>query len=359
MSNRDFTWKMIPAAQLQLDAGLAEEWNRLNASRGDLPFLDAKTIAIALECFGSGNERLAVGTMGNRNVAMVVLSPIGRFRWQTFQPSQIPLGAFVADANVEIEELVQGLSRGALDACVQVSLTQIDPRLASRKTDSETTRRSDYIETGWIDIAGTFDDYWGLRGKNLRQNMRKQRNKLDSEGIAGRMLKFQAHEDMADAIVRYGRLESAGWKAASGTAIHADNEQGRFYTEFMKYAASKGEAVVYEYHFGDRPVASNLCVGRAGTLVILKTTYDESVHPFSPAFLLLQDVLEEMHSDGRWKRVEFYGRMMEWHTRWTDNKRTLYHLTCYRWPLLKWAVEKLRDRRQPATELAAAGQPEA
>ena len=41
--------------------------------------------------------------------------------------------------------------------------------------------------------------------------------------------------------------------------------------------------------------------------------------------------------------VEFYGKLMEWHTRWTDHVRTLYHINYYRWPWLS-TVQQLASR---------------
>jgi len=45
--------------------------------------------------------------------------------------------------------------------------------------------------------------------------------------------------------------------------------------------------------------------------------------------------LQTMFGEGTIRRIEYYGRLMDWHTKLTDRKRTLYHLTAYRWPLVK------------------------
>jgi len=29
-------------------------------------------------------------------------------------------------------------------------------------------------------------------------------------------------------------------------------------------------------------------------------------------------------------RIEFYGKVMDWHTKWSDEIRTLYHVNAYR-----------------------------
>ena len=337
-------WEIRAASDIVRDLPVTQAWDGLNAEGANLPFLDARAVGAALEIFGKGTEKLLIGLAGKQPVVMIIACPTGHFRWRTFQPSQIPLGAWVGKAGGDLSALAHAICTQALPYCGAFSFTQVDPLFLERPEDDSTSRTVDYIDTGWIDLSVSFDEYWSSRGKNLRQNMRKQRNKLQADGITGRMIRYLDPKEMAGLITRYGALESAGWKADSGTAIRADNAQGRFYAKLLTEAAAQGEASAYEYYFDDRLVTVDFCLCRSGTITILKTTYDESVHPYSPAFLLLQDVLEEMHREQKWTRVEFYGRMMEWHTRWTDKKRTLYHLTVYRWPWLK-KLASLRKRR--------------
>jgi hypothetical protein len=90
----------------------------------------------------------------------------------------------------------------------------------------------------------------------------------------------------------------------------------------------------------------DLCIEGGPSLVILKTAYDESIKSLSPAFLMRQDQFRQLFDEGRLRQVEFFGRVMEWHTRWTDRSRTLYHLTAYRWPLLQTIHEYLQQVRQ-------------
>ena len=347
-------WQRLPAAALLTDGALQAEWNRLNAARRDLPFMTATAVNAALKAFGEGGEALAIARRDGQVRAMLLLTPEGRRGWRTFQPSQLPLGAWVAEAELPTQALADSLQRGPLGLCPVLSFTQVDPWLAPREEDGASSTRADYIETGWIDIAGSFDDYWAQRGKNLRQNMRKQRSKLAAEGVVVTLRSLTDAADMAGAIARYGALESAGWKASQGTAIHLDNAQGRFYRELLETAAAEGGALVHECLFDERTVAINLCVRRGDTLVVLKTTYDESIQNLSPAFLLNQDAVKAVFDEGRIRRLEYYGRLMDWHTKWTDNKRVLYHLTSYRWPLLKrFAAHRARSRSAPEPEPAA------
>jgi hypothetical protein len=337
-------WTKFAASALARDNSLAREWDRLNAACQDLPFMTAASVATALHCFGSGAEQLFVARRQGQAVAMLVLVR-QREQWITFQPSQLPLGACVMDPALSLEEVTGSLMHGPLGLVLVLSLTQLDPWLLPRPQQDDAVRCTDYIATAWIDVQGSFEAYWNARGKNLRQNMRKQRNKLAAEGIACTTRRLTDVADMAAAVERYGRLESAGWKSGKGTAVRNDNNQGQFYRELLEAAARCGEAVVYEGLFGEQTVAMNLCLRRNGTLVILKTAYDESIQGgYSPAFLLHQDLVEGVFNEGGIQRIEYYGRLMEWHTRWTSQQRVLYHLTRYRWPVLRAIAEWRRAR---------------
>ena len=344
MPKTDIHWKNLPASSLQKDSQLLRAWDQLNAARGDLPFLAGDAIVSALKILGDGSERLLVGYDGTRVVAMFLLNPQDKFQWATFQPSQLPLGAWVADAHLQLLDIARSLLRGPLRFCLGLSITQIDPHVAPRSDDTLDSLHTDYIDTAWLDIEGSFDEYWNARGKNLRQNMRKQRVKLLADGVKLTMQVLRAHAEMAPAVARYGSMESSGWKAQKGTAIHPDNAQGRYYRELLEQASLRGEAVVYQYLFDDRVVAMNLCLLRQGTLVVLKTTYDESIQTYSPAFLLRENELQEIYQEGQIKRMEYFGRLMEWHTKLTEKKRTIYHLTVYRWPFVKKLAEARRRK---------------
>lgn len=339
-------WTRQSAATALAQTHIAADWDRLNAQRGHLPFLDAGAMSNALAVFGQGQEQLLIASDDSRSCAMFVLAPHGALRWQTFQPSQVPLGAWVAEATLPLELLVDSLIRGPLGLCLVLSVTQVDPRFAERAQDTATLRLADYIDTGWLPINGKFEEYWAARGKNLRQNMRKQRNKLQADGVATHMRALRDQADMAPALERYGALESAGWKSGEGTAIHSGNAQGHYYRRLFEEAAARGEAVIYEYLFDQRTVAMNLCLLRDGQLIVLKTAYDETIKSLSPAFLLREEELQTFYGNNEVRRIEYYGKLMDWHTKLTNEKRTLYHLTRYRWP---W-VKRLAARRAQQSE---------
>ena len=353
MVSQDHRWTLYPQAQF---VALAQRWGTLNRQTADIPFLASEFIQPLLSEFGSGEVRIAICTSGDQDIAMTILVPGGVGIWSTFQPSQLPLGPWLMRADVDVETLAPSLIRSLPGWPLNLSLTQLDPQFCARPTTGSCTSTLDYIETPWLEMTGSFDDYWQARGKNLRQNMAKQRRKLEADGIALRLEEVTNANQMLDVLADYGRLESAGWKSDGGTAIHPDNAQGRFYIAMLRGFAARGAARVYRYWFGEKVVAVDLCIEQGDTQVILKTTYDESYKAVSPAFLMRQDSFKQLWDGGKIRRIEFYGKRMEWHTRWTDSARVLYHVNHYRWPIAA-SLHAWRSRRnspvQPAQPAVA------
>ncbi len=329
----------------------AKEWDQLNDRAGALPFLASDVMLAALTHFGTGKELLAVGSCAGETVAMALLTRKNAITWESFQPSQLPLGAYLQLPEFRVDAAASTLLLALPKPALLLGLTQLDPAWLDRPQDSATTTVIDYIDTAWVNVAGSFDEYWAARGKNLRQNMRKQRNKLEADGIIPRLEILGTPDTISGAIVDYGRLESAGWKAEIGTAVQLDNAQGRFYRQILESACQRGEGVIYRYWFGEKVVAVDLCVKHHDTLVILKTTYDENYKAVSPAFLMREESFRKLFEEGAIKRIEFFGKMMEWHTRWTEHSRRLYHLTHYRWPWVRYLKDKFqRGAVAPITE---------
>jgi CelD/BcsL family acetyltransferase involved in cellulose biosynthesis len=348
-------WTLFPIAEL---GRLASTWNALNDDAGGLPFLHSRFIEPLCEAFGDGTLKIALCEDARGPLAMGLLSRRGLVRWESFQPSQLPVGAWVMRRGQDFQPLLSALARSLPGAALLIGITQQDPAFVRRPTESPSVQTLDYIQTAHVPVKGSFDDYWSQRGKNLRHNMKRQRAKLAQDGVATRLETLMRPEEVAPAIDDYARLESAGWKVAGGTAISADNAQGRFYRAMLEAFCEAGLGRIYRYRFGERVVAVDLCIEGSGALVILKTTYDESIKTISPAFLMRQEAFAKLFEEGRLDRIEFYGRVMGWHTKWSNDIRTMYHVNYYRWPFLPKIRRMAMRMRTPrgSPESAAAPQ---
>src|SRR6516164_503049 len=88
-----------------------------------------------LKEFGTGDELLAV--CGKRGpVAMAILRRRTRVAWETFQPSQAPLGAWMQIPEANTEELALSLIKALTGLGLALGISQLDPEMVMRPKDS-------------------------------------------------------------------------------------------------------------------------------------------------------------------------------------------------------------------------------
>ncbi|MBV5311333.1 GNAT family N-acetyltransferase [Chromatium okenii] len=322
-------WELYPAQDFEK---YREQWDELNKFYYGSALLESRFVALLLQYFGNSKIKLAIGQSDQKIVVMTLLEPnTWGTVWTTFQPAQAPLGLWLMSPTLNQEQAIQSLMSTFFRTAILFGITQQDPIFISRPKQTLNLHTIDYISTARIQVNGTFEDYWSVRGKNLRHNLKRQRNRLEREGTTLHLDVVYQPEAIAEALSDYGRLESAGWKNVSGTAISEHNTQGAFYLQLLKTYAETGDAFIYRYFYNDRVVACDLCIIGNGIINWLKTTYDEHETTSSPAALLRQDSFEQIFSNQHINTIEFYGKVMDWHTKWSDEIRTMYHVNVYRW----------------------------
>jgi hypothetical protein len=336
------SWTLVPAREFARHAG---RWAALHAAAGASPLLAHDFVGPLLEQFAQGGELLGWFEQAGRVEAMAVLAPAGRGTWTTFQPAQAPVGLWLQRADCERGALAAALLRRLPGFALLFGMLECDPMLAPRPPDAGALQTLDYIDTARITLAGGFDAYWNGRGKNLRANLKKQRARLAGDGVATRMEVCRAPHQVAAAVADYARLESTGWKGRQGTAVAEGDAQARFYRAMLERFCARGAGSIYRYWFGERLVATDLCIEDGEQIVILKTAYDEAAPAgLSPALLMREEQVRALFDEARLSRIEFYGRVMEWHQRWTSDVRTMYHVNFYRWPALRRLHAALQSR---------------
>ena len=82
-------WTIHPISHL---GALAPTWNALNDAGGSLPFRHMRFIEPLCEVFGDPGLKLALCDGPDGALAMGIFTRCGTGQWETFQPSQMPLG---------------------------------------------------------------------------------------------------------------------------------------------------------------------------------------------------------------------------------------------------------------------------
>jgi CelD/BcsL family acetyltransferase involved in cellulose biosynthesis len=314
-----------------------ERWDEINKASGNHLLLDSAFVELLIRHFASADTLLGRSN-GGSDAGMVLVEPVRQGLWQTFQPSQAPLGLILLDSKEDAVGRVREIIRGLPGYALSLSVLQQDPDFTRVGSIAHgEVEQLDYITTARLTMNGTFEEYWKTRSHNLTHNLSRQRRRFKEQGVSFELITHRGAQQVAEEVQIYGQLESAGWKGKEGTAITAENAQGLFYRAMLESFCKQNESVIYRLNMNGTPVASALCLERNASLMVLKITYDETIPKCSPGLLLHEEMLKSLFTEKRIKTIEYYGRYTDWHRKWTDDTRQMYHLTCYRFGWLTTA----------------------
>ena len=344
-------WTVVP-----LQGSLGEHtgaWDALNARAfGDHPLLSSGFVNGLLRNFGSGAEHLCLLGNDGQIEAMCVLQRCSAMLWTSFLSSQGQIAPTLIADGAAVPALLRRLPRGV----AQLDLLCNDPHVGGVvNTSQPTTHRMNHALTMKVDLAGTFENYWEQRPKQLRSNFRRYEKRLLADGLAARFVSIAAPTEMIAAVDRYAILEGKGWKGRNGTALGSTMAQQHFYQDLMARAAEDGNASVVELWFGDELAASRLFLSRGKMHVILKTSFDERFAVYAPGRLLLRHLIQQAFVAYPGDAVEFYTDASSDQLAWATAPRRIQHASYHRWPLLSDVVRALRGFRRAGRVMRSAG----
>lgn len=212
----------------------------------------------------------------------------------------------------------------------------------------------------YIALPGTVEEFMASRSRNRRQQLKKRRRDLEAAGQV-RLLTTRGGADLERDLDEFLRVEAAGWKGRSGTAITSSPQFEGVYREFARAAADRGWLRLYLLELDGTVIAGQIAAVLGEEMFVLKTGFDEAWAGLSPGFVLTADVIGEAIGEGL-AGVDFLGRADAWKTTWTDRERPRQRLRVLRGPagrvaergwtsLVHPRLVRLRDRAREDPEL--------
>ncbi len=323
-------WELLPVVEF---TNYSKKWQDLNKKLTDnLPILEPDFIAPLIHYFAHNNEILAIGKINNTITAIGIFQKINFFTWQSFQPSQAPVGLWLCPKNyttLALKSLIKKLPGFIL----KIDVLHQDPNIIRLVTKNH-IEIIDYIKTGKLNAHQSFETYFQSLGKNQRQNYNKANNRLIKQKTEVKFDIVTDDKKIHQAVEEYGRIESMSWKNTLGTSVNINNQQGQFYDDMLSKFAKNKNAQIWKYFYNEKLVAIDLCIKNTKQLIILKTTFDNEFSRYSPAINMKIDALKILLNDKKLEYVEFFGKTLPWHQRLNSIDRTMYHFSFYRYPLL-------------------------
>jgi CelD/BcsL family acetyltransferase involved in cellulose biosynthesis len=316
---------------------LQPAWDALLGDAGvDHPFLSHEWVRTWWECFGAGHElHVLVVKDGERPIAIVpLMRSEGRFYGLRVRRLEI-----IGNVHTQRFDVISGPRRPEAYRAIWRTLLRQKALwdvlvLSHLPADSPTltmltslAREDGYLTGVWrsaempyIPIEGSWDAYFNQLSPKVRANLRRRGKRLQQFGDV-RMEVVGSGQDVEGALEEGLRIEAAGWKGRTGTAIASDEATHRFYSLLARRAALRGWLRLHFLKVGGRRIAFDFSLLYADKAYLLKPAYDPEFAACSPYSQLLVRSLQD-HFDRGVKEFDFLGQEDVWKFDWTTRTRS-------------------------------------
>jgi CelD/BcsL family acetyltransferase involved in cellulose biosynthesis len=329
--HQEIRWQILPISEFPSVAG---KWQDLCDRSLHSPLLSSAFVEVALAHFGQGNELICFGETKYGVIAAAILQSKNRLVWETFKPSQMPMGAWLMLPQLDFSSLLQSCLEALPFSTLMLGVLEVDS-LFFRQPTGPRILSLDSLVTGEIVLPDSLSKYLGTLEQKPLSGLMRRRRKAEKE-IGTLSLTTQLSSASAEVFVnQFAEMESRGWKGDVNTALVPGDTQSKFYIDLMHRFGMSGQARMFTLKMGERNVAAQIAIVANDVLYLLKTTYDPSLRNLGPGILLHYFITEYCYEQSiSFKRIELYGPLNESQKIWISGTRKIYHLNAYRSGLL-------------------------
>lgn len=349
-----------PAEQVALQplAEVEDEWEALSQRVDAPPFLRPGWFAAYRDAFLAEDEDVDVCVARRQGCLVAALPVVRRRRLVSPSNDHSPFYAPVAADPAAHDAVLAGLLR--------LAPTDVDLRMLDMDRADLAGLPALAATLGWrcvgrthrapvVRLEGAFSDFEKQLSRNRRRGMRRQRRRLEEQGVVA--IDFGERGPVDARIDEVLRIEGTGWKGRAGSAIVSRPETARFYRGLAHWADTHGWLRLGFLRLDGRAIACEYALEHRGTLYSLKTGYDDAFAVYGPGMLMLNELCAYAFARGV-ERIEMLGRADRYKLEWTGGEaRTLGRIVMMppgpvgtaRWAALAvaWpAVVRLRQARR-------------
>lgn len=232
-------------------------------------------------------------------------------------------------------ESLQHLVRKIVSLRMPTVLARISAESPIEATFRELTRYRGVVlsrktaSASYVCIEGGWQDYFRSISGQRRYDYQRKRKRMERLGqVVVRVERPSSRADLPHLLEEVLRIEGAGWKARSGSALLVNQRVRTFIAEYSEMACDRGALVVCFLEVQGHPIATLLGIQAAQRFWVLKIGYDEEWARCSPGIQLTMETIRYAFEQGL-EAYEFLGSEEPWQAMWPRRHHALISLALY------------------------------
>jgi CelD/BcsL family acetyltransferase involved in cellulose biosynthesis len=185
------------------------------------------------------------------------------------------------------------------------------------------------VSAAYVLSNGRWEEYFRSISGQRRYDYQRKRKRLEQEGrVAVRIERPDSRAVLPHMLQEIFRIEGAGWKGRSGSALLFNERVRKFITRYSDLACDRGVLRVCFLEVKGVPIATILGVEQEQRFWVLKIGYDEQWARCSPGIQITMETIRYAFDNGL-ESYEFLGSEEPWQAMWPRFRHNLATLVLY------------------------------
>lgn len=303
------------------------------------PTMQAELLAQWIEQFAAdrGFRALVVEDSGVLVAALPTIDrPLARVVKAAGLPGNewSPLGDLLLDPDCNVNEVLDLVVRGLAQSRTLAWFDAVNARaprwqglIAAAERVGMATHLQPRGDVALVDLSTDWNAYKAGRSRNHRRHLKVAQTRAEKAGGAELELILNPPVDELRALLQRGfEVEDRSWKARSASSVLRSPGMFEFYVRQATELSRQGQlALAYLTHRG-AVVAFEYAWLAKGVLHPLKVGYDETFAELTPGQLLRTKLLEQLHTAGQCRLIDYLGPITPATAKWSTRTYTVSRL---------------------------------
>jgi hypothetical protein len=171
---------------------------------------------------------------------------------------------------------------------------------------SYSARAVPQVNSSYVSIAGTWEEYLKTRGKETRRKWKKSRKKLFDLPEGVRFQCIEDYETVPEALERYLAIEQSGWKNNRDFSVGGSEKNKRYYEDLLRYLAQSNMLSMYFLTSGNTDIAAAILYKQKSIVYGAHITYRPTFAEYSPGVVLTTEILKMLFGS-QYHEFDFLG----------------------------------------------------
>ena len=155
------------------------------------------------------------------------------------------------------------------------------------------------LKSFYVQLKGSWEDYFSSLLSKRRQELRKVKKKLKNDFKENSVTSYHSKKDVLSALDRYITVEQSGWKRKKEFSVGGNKRLDSFYKDLILKFSQDNSVSIHILSIGKKDIASLICY-RAGNIVYFShITYDTKYAKYSPGIVIIIETIKSLFESGR------------------------------------------------------------